>query len=189
MSSVSNPLLLLFSVDIHASPELLALYQTQIEKHNEQVQSDPHPNSGFDLFVPKDMKFTTLGETQMIDFQIKAQMFNSNETQQTSQPFYLFPRSSISKTPLVMSNHVGVIDSGYRGFIMGAFRCLYFPSSSSSTSSTPLNFFEIKKHTRLVQICHPSLQPFQVRMVKSSELSALGKTSSRGNGGFGSTGL
>ena len=29
----------------------------------------------------------------------------------------LFPRSSLSKTSLVLANHVGVIDSGYRGEI------------------------------------------------------------------------
>jgi len=30
----------------------------------------------------------------------------------------LFPRSSISKTPLMLRNSVGVIDSGYRGEII-----------------------------------------------------------------------
>ena len=36
----------------------------------------------------------------------------------------LFPRSSISKTILNLSNSVGVIDSGYRGPIMFKFRYL-----------------------------------------------------------------
>lgn len=34
----------------------------------------------------------------------------------------VFPRSSISKKSLVLSNHVGVIDSGYRGEITFKFR-------------------------------------------------------------------
>lgn len=34
----------------------------------------------------------------------------------------LFPRSSNSKTDLYLTNHVGVIDSGYRGEIMFKFR-------------------------------------------------------------------
>lgn len=33
----------------------------------------------------------------------------------------LFPRSSVSKKDLILTNHVGVIDSGYRGEIMFAY--------------------------------------------------------------------
>ena len=32
--------------------------------------------------------------------------------------YYLYPRSSISKTPLRMSNSTGIIDAGYRGEII-----------------------------------------------------------------------
>ena len=32
----------------------------------------------------------------------------------------IFPRSSVSKTPHMLRNHVGVIDSGYRGEIIFA---------------------------------------------------------------------
>ena len=34
--------------------------------------------------------------------------------------YYLYPRSSISKTPLILANSVGIIDSGYRGNIKAA---------------------------------------------------------------------
>lgn len=36
---------------------------------------------------------------------------------------YIFPRSSISNTAMMMANSVGVIDAGYRGEIMVRFRC------------------------------------------------------------------
>jgi dUTP pyrophosphatase len=36
----------------------------------------------------------------------------------------LFPRSSLSKTKLILANHVGVIDSGYRGEIKFRFKDL-----------------------------------------------------------------
>ena len=36
----------------------------------------------------------------------------------------LFPRSSVSKTSLVLANHVGVVDSGYRGEIRFRFKDL-----------------------------------------------------------------
>lgn len=87
--------------------------------------------------------------------------------------FYLMPRSSLSNTPLMLSNHVGVVDSGYRGDIIGAFRNLSH------------NEFIAEERTRLLQICHPSLIPFRVDLVSSvNDLS----TTSRGSGGFGSTG-
>lgn len=35
---------------------------------------------------------------------------------------FVFPRSSIARTGLILSNAVGVIDSGYRGEIMAKFR-------------------------------------------------------------------
>jgi dUTP pyrophosphatase len=36
----------------------------------------------------------------------------------------LFPRSSVSKTTLILANHVGVVDSGYRGEIKFRFKDL-----------------------------------------------------------------
>ena len=33
----------------------------------------------------------------------------------------MYPRSSIYKTPLRLANNTGIIDSGYRGNLMGAF--------------------------------------------------------------------
>ena len=87
-------------------------------------------------------------------------------------PFQIYPRSSISKTPLLLANHVGIIDSGYRGNLITAFRCLE-------------NSYLAEKNTRLVQICLPSLGPFHVKIVNEDDLS----NTSRGAGGFGSTGV
>lgn len=88
--------------------------------------------------------------------------------------FMVYPRSSLSKTSLMLSNHVGIIDSGYRGNIIGAFRCL----------SENIDFVA-DKFTRLVQICHPSLCKIRVVLVEEeTDLS----TTLRGSGGFGSTG-
>jgi dUTPase len=44
--------------------------------------------------------------------------------------------------------------------------------------------YVVEKHTRLFQICHPSLCPVFVVMVPEKELNS----SERGEGGFGSTG-
>ena len=84
--------------------------------------------------------------------------------------FYMYPRSSISKTPFRLANNVGIIDCGYRGNL-GA----YFDCFSNSTE-------KITKGSRLLQICSPNLLPFRVVLVNSLDETI------RGAGGFGSTG-
>lgn len=84
--------------------------------------------------------------------------------------FQLYPRSSMSKLPVILANHVGIIDSGYRGNIIAAIRGI-----ESCT---------IEKESRVVQICHPTLCPFYVVLIAEEELSET----TRGTRGFGSSG-
>ena len=80
----------------------------------------------------------------------------------------VFPRSSIRKTDLVLSNSVGVIDSGYRGEIQVTFK------------KTGLNKYEIgDRGVQLIIIPHPSIEFQEVGELTNTE---------RGEGGFGSTG-
>jgi dUTP pyrophosphatase len=149
--------------------DLKKKYINSILEHNNSMSSNPYPNCGFDLFIPND---TTIGgiESKFVYMDIKCEMTDSSDSK---CGFFMFPRSSISHTPLVLSNHVGIIDSGYRGEIIAAFRNL-------STNS-----YDIMANTRLVQICHPSLSPFLIQLVENEE--ELSNTI-RGDGGFGSTG-
>ena len=82
----------------------------------------------------------------------------------------LFPRSSIFKTGMILSNHVGVIDSAYRGEIMLKFRQLsaYKPEYSIGD-----------RVGQLILIPYP-----EINLVESDTLS----DSDRGEGGFGSSG-
>lgn len=83
----------------------------------------------------------------------------------------LFPRSSIgAKTPLRLSNSVGIIDSGYRGEI----RALY-----DNTSDEP---YQIHKGDRIAQLMVMPSYRFKANVVETLE------DSDRGEGGFGSTG-
>ena len=159
--------------------DLRNAYMPRIEAHNKKLLEDPYPDSGFDLLVPEDKHFTVPFESSMIDFQIKTEMlyYNGLSGKLPTSPFYLFPRSSISKTPLILANHTGVIDSGYRGNIKGAFKWLKSDSDASEN-------YLVEKHTRLLQISHPSLCPIYVELVDKDDLS----TTSRNEGGFGSTG-
>lgn len=165
-------------------PELVNVYKKAVETHNENLNKQ-FPDSGFDLYVPRDEVFgyDSLMKTKMIDFQIKTEMksefsfISDKKYLDKSKAFYLYPRSSLSKTPLMLSNHVGIVDSGYRGNIMGAFRCLYKEKDDDESYIVP-------KDTRLIQICMPSLEPFEVELVDN--LDNLSSTE-RGDGGFGST--
>ena len=83
----------------------------------------------------------------------------------------MFPRSSISKTKQILSNHVGVIDSGYRGEILFRFKKLAWDNGEV--------YQEGDKVGQLVIIPIP-----QIELVEVDELSST----ERGEGGFGSTG-
>ncbi len=172
-------------------PNLVEHYANYIESHNAALFTTEFTNAGFDLIVPED---TFVGAIKMINLGVKAEMISCvksvsgliriNQGKHLLQEgeeegisyntgFYMYPRSSIAKTPLMMANHVGVIDSGYRGNLIAAVRCL-----------EQGHLYLIEKGTRLFQICHPSLCPVFVVMVPEEELSCT----ERGEGGFGSTG-
>ena len=83
----------------------------------------------------------------------------------------IFPRSSNAKTDLYLTNHVGVIDSGYRGELMFKFRAIRTPFPK-----------EYKVGDKVGQII---IMPYpQVAFIETDELSST----ERGEGGFGSTG-
>jgi len=153
--------------------DLKEKYKEYVEKHNSEIELN-YPNSGFDLFFPEDITFGE-GETVFANMKIKCEMHRWTMFDRTWNPtgYYLYPRSSISKTSLILANHTGIIDSGYRGNIIGAFKNL---------SVT----YETKKFNRLLQICSPDLKPIHVKIIDSEDF--FDKTD-RNTGGFGSTGL
>jgi dUTP pyrophosphatase len=92
----------------------------------------------------------------------------------------LFPRSSVSKTTMVLSNHVGVIDSGYRGEIKFRFKDLNMQQDFDGTWYCDETVYEVgNKIGQLVILPYP-----QIELVEATDLS----DSDRGDGGFGSSG-
>jgi dUTP pyrophosphatase len=80
----------------------------------------------------------------------------------------VFPRSSIRKTDLLLSNSVGVIDSGYRGEIQATFK------------KTGLDKYEIgDRGAQITILPYPPIEFEEVEELSNTE---------RGEGGFGSTG-
>lgn len=144
-------------------------------------------DSGVDLYFPSQTIFRPL-ETTTVDMGISCKM-----TDPIGNPcgFYLYPRSSISKTPLVLANSVGIVDAEYRGPIMLALRnipnrymrcCIDKDEYPSSIAPYEIDYIAEEGH-RLAQICSPTLSPIRVVLVNSLD------NTDRGSGGFGSTGL
>lgn len=126
----------------------------------------PNPDSGFDVYSKEDV----VVEPWNVSF-IKTGIAASSVFEGRNMPYWLLPRSSISKTPLIMANSVGVIDSGYRGELM----C---PVRNMSN-----NVYVVEKGTRLFQIVSNDMVPYGwVNVVESLD------DTTRGSGGFGSTG-
>jgi len=142
------------------------LYVEAVLLHNQNVENNCYADSGFDLFLPDEYDLQP-GVTK-IDYDVKAAMYENG----VPYAFCVYTRSSIYKTPLRMTNSVGIIDSGYRGNL-----CSVFDVNS---------VVGLKRGQRLVQICSPDLCPFKVKLV--DELDDLGLTV-RGELGFGSTGV
>lgn len=89
----------------------------------------------------------------------------------------IFPRSSVKNYELILSNCVGVIDSGYRGEIMSTFN-----KTNEMVNGRRYNATEYKIGDRGAQII---IIPFpKVRFVESEELT----NTERNTGGFGHTG-
>jgi dUTPase len=155
--------------------QLAQRYAMSVEKHNQKLLSNSMPDSGFDLF--SDAHYAIDAETGLlkIDHLVRGAMQN-NKTGQYSG-YYMYSRSSIYKTPFRLANNTGVIDAGYRGHLIGMFDINKFDEGAILHYNAC-----IKNADRLVQICSPTLEAFNVVIVD-----VLDTATERGEGGFGST--
>jgi dUTP pyrophosphatase len=146
------------------SDNIIDFYDNQINKSGESLES------GFDLVVTEDVLITKENPTVLLPLGVKcAPNFKSG--------YYLYPRSSIFKTPLRMANSIGIIDQTYRGEIKAPvdYHCHLNDGNDS---------YLVKKGTKLFQLCKPDLSAVKYFKVNENELS----NTIRGNNGFGSSG-
>ena len=117
-------------------------------------------DAGIDLFIPSKIIFDPK-QTLPIHLKISCELEN--------KPYFCFP-GQVFQTPLRLSNSIGLIDAGYRGEII------------ASCDNISEEKFELEKGRRLFQIMSITGDPLELEIVdKLSD-------SSRGDGGFGSTG-
>jgi dUTPase len=136
-------------------------------------------NAGFDLRA-SDSVVIEPQQPSMIPFGIACRMLrveSSNddamcdELIKTESHFFLFPRSSIYKSGLIMANSTGVIDKSYRGELKAPVWTM---------TGQPV---QVQTGDRYFQIVAPDMGHIRnIRLVES-----LPETH-RGTGGFGSTG-
>lgn len=172
--------------------EMKELYKEHINKYIRKILDNPkYIDAGFDLLILDDENFkpndiickVDLGiicEAELITISDDANYNYKNSSYKSG--FYIYPRSSIYKTPLRLANSVGIIDAGYRGTLIAMFDKI-FPNILCNYIED--NYFGVKKGERLVQICAPGLIPIVPILVEENEMNF---GTGRGAGGFGSTG-
>jgi dUTPase len=182
---------------------LIDRYREAVNNHNNKLFNNPHHiDAGFDLFAPgaPDSRDDHNYDPSVLRFygpgwenqnpvnrlnlrvSCSARIF-TDTGKMFDTGYYMYPRSSLSRTPLRLANSTGIIDAGYRGHLMGMFDVVNLPDNLSD--SREADFFG-QKYDRYLQICAPGLIPIVIEIVDSRE--ELGDETARGGGGFGSTG-
>ena len=123
--------------------ELYDIYLEKSETHNVKIWNTSYYDAGFDLYTPSQLIVKAENKVKL-NTDIVAVM---NDENGAPACFYMYPRSSISKTPLRLANSVGIIDSGYRGNLIGV-----FDNISKGEE------YIIEKHSRLLQIWQQHLK-------------------------------
>ncbi len=144
-----------------SDPELKTLYKNHEHFHE--------GDSGFDLYMPETVVIPK-NSTKIISTNVILKM-KDDIRDLNYISYFLMPRSSLAKTSFRQANSVALIDAGYNGTLGVAI------DNISNEDKV------IEKHTRLFQVCSPNLKSFKsVNFVERFE------ETSRGTGGFGSTG-
>jgi len=189
-------------------PMLKQKYVESSEAHNRKIINNPDEyDAGFDIYFPEDVTIDDYVRSKKlktkINYNIKCcagicskeslpsivydEGFCSkkNESVFIYNPtaFYTYARSSISNSCFRLANNQGIIDAGYRGDLMAVFDIINEYDDVGTLN--PIHVYN--KFTRVMQICAPNLMPICVQIV--DQLSDLGGPTSRGEGGFGSTGV
>ena len=167
--------------------DLKSRYYHAVNSHKLKVYNKPkNIDAGFDLFTPQEQLMTNTNVNKL-DYQIicSAKMIEKKQSNDNNNNdydyscsntgYYMYSRSSISRNNIRLANNVGIIDSGYRGHLIGMFDVIY------------IDELIVNKFDRHVQICAPGLVPIYVELVSSLE--QLGEETERKDGVFVSTGI
>ena len=175
--------------------KLKNMYSTAAYRHNNKLLDNPqHIDAGFDLYAPGNEEFDgalhffgagweNTSPVNKLDYKVScsARMF-TDRGKSFNTGYYMYPRSSLSKTKLRLANSTGIIDAGYSGHLIGMFDVVNLEDNDNYIDADYLGV----KYDRYLQICAPGLVPIIIEIVKDAK--ELGDETERGAGGFGSTG-
>ena len=156
------------------------------------IDKNPYIDAGIDLYCISNQNIKNGSLSNKIDLGIKCSMIYystnkiTNKTSRIPCGYYLYPRSSTgSKSPLRLSNSVGIMDSGYRGNVIACFDNIDYSNQFNESS------YDISMGSRLVQICPPNISfPTVINIVTNDlDLDVPKSNNLRGTSGFGSTGI
>ena len=168
----------MYILELCPTPEGLEYYKNLVGNRN-------NDNAGVDLFCVEDYKISpefdarrdSPNPVHLLNLGTRARMvrvvpLGDYDVKEEEVHYYLYPRSSIFKSGVMMANSLGLIDLSYRGVLM-----------APVTNLNEYTYPNVEKGSRLFQICAPDLGNIsEIRIVDS-----LPETK-RGFGGFGSTG-
>ena len=141
--------------------KMMALHEVAVEMYAEHGHFHAG-DAGLDLYVLEDVCIEP-GDTVPIKLGVACEP-------EDGRAYFLLPRSSISKTPLRLANSVGLIDGGYRGELMAM--CDNIKDVA----------YTAERGQRLFQLVACDCSPITYALVDELE------ETTRGSGGFGSTG-
>lgn len=150
---------------------LIRCKNDQVKQLYENHSTFHKGDSGLDLFIPQDTVIQP-GETKLVELGVQCQLQSSVwyfPWKKRYSSYMMFPRSSISKTPLRLANSIGLCDAGYVGELKAPL---------CNIGEQP---YLLKKGDRYVQLVAPNLQETKFDIVTRL------RNTSRGSGGFGST--
>ena len=160
-------------------------YKAAQRKSRANFVSNNLHDAGIDLYTPSGQVIKNLTHSNKINLGVKCSMQFIDKGLVMPCGYYLYMRSSTgSKTPLRLSNSVGIMDAGYRGEVMA-----YFDNIQKDEHYH--NTYLVEEGDRLVQICPPNITyPVMLNIVSNEgELDSSGiYKNMRGTGGFGSSG-
>ena len=159
-----------YRLEIYPRTEAAAVHYKGI--YGVGVSPRGNENAGVDVYT---FGVEDKGAVRMVHSEIVAKLIDTVAGKAVH--YYLAPRSSIWKSGVTMANSMGIIDASYRGELMGA--CLPIVGADAGTE------VKLAVGDRLFQILAPDMGHISSVVVRPLEEL---DTTTRGAGGFGSSG-
>ena len=169
-----------YRLELWPTEEGIQFYKDYATEHRS------NDNAGVDLYSVEDYKVSSEFDERhnhppkavhLLDLGTRARLvkvtpIDDYNDKEEDVHYYMYPRSSMYKSGIMLCNSTGIIDRTYRGVIKA-------PVTNLNEHTYP----SVVKGTRVTQLCAPNLGWIKVIKIVTS----LPETS-RGDGGFGSTG-